>query len=116
MPLWFPQVSSDAFAGRVVQLLKFGRAAPRYDDVRTLGRFNVNTSVQKALRITEGIKAQFSAEASNVLNNTHFRPAMNAGLTRNMHPPDGRADRPWLKAGTIQNVRSSTDRTAIAAR
>ena len=86
----FLKYSSDAFAGRVVQLPNgsiapdiywFGTAEPRYDDVRTLGRFNVNMSVQKELRITERIKAQFSAEACNVLNKTQFRPAMNAGLT-----------------------------------
>ena len=81
----------------------FGTAAPRYDDVRTLGRFNVNMSVQKELRITERIKAQFSAEASNVLNNTQFRPAMNAALTGTFTNLTAAQTARGLKPGMIQN-------------
>jgi hypothetical protein len=85
----FLQYSSDAFRGRVVNTANgsiqpdiywYGNAANRYGDIRTPGRFNVNMSVQKEVAIREKLRLQFSAEASNLLNNPQFRPGLNAGL------------------------------------
>jgi len=82
----FLKYSSDAFRGRVVQfpngtigqdIYWFGTSAPRYDDVRGNGRFNVNMSLQKEFELPRRARLQFSAEASNVLNNTQFRPNLN---------------------------------------
>ena len=57
----------------------FGNADIRYGDVRGNGRWNVNMSVQKDIPIFEKVRMQFSADASNLFNNTQFRPNMNAG-------------------------------------
>jgi len=79
----FLKYSSDAVRGRVVQFPNgtigldpywFGTASMRYNDVRGFGRFNVNMSVQKEFALREKLRLQFSAEASNVLNSTQFRP------------------------------------------
>jgi hypothetical protein len=84
----FLKYSSDAFSGRTVQLPNgsiandiywWGDAALRYGDVRGNGRWNVNMSVQKEIPITEAVRFQISAEASNLFNNTQFRPVMTAG-------------------------------------
>jgi hypothetical protein len=108
----FLKYSSDAAAGRIVQFPNgsygqdvywFGTAAPRYGDVRTPGRFNVNMSVQKELGITERVKAQVSAEASNLLNNAQFRPALNAGLTAVFTNLSAAQTARGLKPGMIQN-------------
>jgi hypothetical protein len=81
--------SSDEFRGLTVQLANgkiapdiywFGTAANRYDDVRSPGRFNVNMAVQQEFAFTERLRAQRSAEASNLLNSAQFCPRVNAGL------------------------------------
>lgn len=84
----FLKYSSDAFQGRIVQfpngtiandIYWFGNSALRYGDVRGNGRWNVNMSLQKEIPLTEAVRFQISAEASNLFNNTQFRPQMNAG-------------------------------------
>lgn len=84
----FLKYSSDAFRGRVVNgadgrilpdIYWFGDAAQRYGDIRGLGRFNVNLSLQKEVPIRERLRLQISAEASNLLNNAQFRPNLAAG-------------------------------------
>ncbi len=84
----FLKYSSDAFSGRTVNLPN-GSIAPdiywwgtsdiRYGDVRGNGRWNVNMSVQKEIPIVERVRLQFSAEASNLFNNTQFQPTLNGG-------------------------------------
>jgi hypothetical protein len=108
----FLKYSSDAFSGRVVNLPN-GTLAPdvywwgtsdiRYGDIRGNGRWNVNMSLQKEVAIREQLRLQLSAEASNLFNNTQFRPQMNAGTgaTFTNVTPAQRAQ--GIRPGMLQN-------------
>jgi hypothetical protein len=108
----FLKYNSDAFTGRTVTLPNgsiapdvywFGTATTRYGDVRGNGRWNVNMSLQKQFAIREKLQFQLSAEASNLFNNTQFRPVMNTGLggTFTNVTPAQRAQ--GIRTGMVQN-------------
>ena len=108
----FMKYSSDAFAGRTVALPNgtlapdiywFGTAAHRYGDVRGNGRWNINMSLQKEFQITERVGMQFSAEASNLFNNTQFRPNMNAGLGATFVNVTPSQSAQGIRSGMVQN-------------
>jgi hypothetical protein len=108
----FLKYSSDAFRGRIVQfpngtigqdIYWFGTAAPRYDDVRGNGRFNVNMSLQKEFELPRRARLEVSAEASNVLNNAQFRPTLNLS-TGNIFTNVTAAQRAQgIQPGMVQN-------------
>lgn len=108
----FLKYSSDAFSGRTVNLPNgtvgpdiywWGNADIRYGDVRGNGRWNVNMSVQKQIPITEKVQMQFSAEASNLLNNTQFRPQMNAGTGATFTNLTAAQRAQGIRPGMLQN-------------
>ncbi len=78
----------DAFNGNVVRLANgnfandiywWGNAASRYADIRTVGRVNMNMSLQKMMRVGEQWEVTLSAEATNLFNNAQPRPEAFAG-------------------------------------
>lgn len=108
----FLKYSADAFSGRVVGLPNgnaapdvywFGTAASRYGDIRGPGRWNVNMSLQKQFPIGERLKLQISAEASNLINNTQFRPAMNLNLGGTFVNVNAAQRAQGVRPGMIQN-------------
>ncbi len=108
----FLKYSSDAFSGRTVQfpngttgndIYWYGTAAARYGDIRGNGRFNINLSLQKAFRIGERVSAQISAEASNLLNSTQFRPELNAGTGSTFTNVTAAQSAQGIKPGMLQN-------------
>lgn len=73
----------DAFAGRYVvtanggnrnDIYWFGNAALTYNDIRSDFRQNLNASLTRSFRIRERVRAEFQANASNLLNSSQFRP------------------------------------------
>jgi hypothetical protein len=73
----FLKYYSGAFQGRVVQLPNgnygadqnwVGTSATTYDALRGPGRFNIDLSVRRNIRITERVSLELSAESSNFLN------------------------------------------------
>ncbi len=108
----FLKYSADAFSGRLVttanggvqpDIYWFGSAALRYGDIRGNGRWNVNMSLQKEIPIRERLQLQFSAEASNLFNNTQFRPQMTAGLGSTFTAVSAAQAAQGIKPGMIQN-------------
>ncbi len=83
----FLKYNPDAFTGRVIEytaasgnpawisdLYWYGNAAQTYNDIRTDSRWNLNLSLQKTFAVTEKLKIDLSAQASNALNHTQWRP------------------------------------------
>ncbi len=108
----FLKYSSDAFSGRVVNLPNgtvandiywFGTSANRYGDIRGLGRWNVNMSLQKQLAIREALKLQISVEASNLFNNSQFRPNMSLNLGDTFTNLNALQRSQGIRPGMIQN-------------
>lgn len=108
----FLKYSSDAFSGRTVNLPNntiapdvywFGNAALRYGDVRGNGRWNVNMSLQKDIPVKERLRLQLSAEASNLLNNTQFRPNMTAGTGATFTNVSAAQRAQGIRPGMLQN-------------
>lgn len=73
----------DAFRGRTItapngavinDLYWYGNAAYTYDDIRTLGRKNLNLSLERTIRVRENLQFDLSAQVTNVFNNVQFRP------------------------------------------
>jgi trimeric autotransporter adhesin len=73
----------DAFAGSVVpdpnnagkylnNAYYVGDAAITYSDIRAPGRSNLDLSVSRLFKVTERISLEFSAHATNALNNAQF--------------------------------------------
>jgi trimeric autotransporter adhesin len=77
----FLKYNPDAFAGRVVitpngrivaDQYWFGNAQQVYDDIRTDPRFNIDLTIRRSFRISQGMTAEVGADAMNVLNHTQF--------------------------------------------
>jgi trimeric autotransporter adhesin len=49
-----------------------GDAAITYSDIRAPGRSNLDLSVSRLFKVTERISLEFSAHATNALNNAQF--------------------------------------------
>ncbi|MCS7024460.1 MAG: TonB-dependent receptor [Bryobacteraceae bacterium] len=108
----FLKYNVEAFRGRVVQfpngtfgpdIYWFGTADNRYGDIRGNGRFNINLSLQKEIAVRERLGLTFSAEASNLLNNTQFRPQLNAGLGNTFTNLSAAQIAQGLRPGMTQN-------------
>jgi hypothetical protein len=108
----FLKYSSDAFSGRTVTLPNgniapdvfwWGNSAIRYGDVRGNGRWNVNMSLQKEIPLVERVRMQFSAEASNLFNNTQFRPQLNAGTGATFTNVTAAQRAQGIQPGMLQN-------------
>jgi hypothetical protein len=85
----FLKFNPDAFRGRVLNLpgnrvvadtFWWGDSASTITALRNPGMTNINLSVDRRFGIKEGMWIEFSAQATNFLNHTQFRPAYNGGL------------------------------------
>jgi hypothetical protein len=85
----FLKYNPDAFmgmtaidaSGRAVQdVFWWGTAAPTYNDMRGPGRFNIDLSVRREFAITEQVRLEFAADATNVLNHTQLSGNYSGGL------------------------------------
>jgi hypothetical protein len=108
----FLKYNVDAFRGRTVTLPNgsiapdiywYGDAALRYGDIRGNGRWNVNMSLQKEIPIRERLRFQLSAEASNLLNNTQFRPQLNGGTGATFTNVSPAQAAQGIRPGNVQN-------------
>jgi trimeric autotransporter adhesin len=77
----FLKYYTGAFSGRVVQLPNgnynydqfwYGTMSPTLNDMRGPGRFNIDLSLRRSLKIREGIRLELAAESTNLLNNTQL--------------------------------------------
>jgi len=80
---------SGAFRGRVVTLPNgkynydqfwWGTASHNFTDIRTPGRFNIDLSLRRSIRIREGWDLELAAEATNLLNNRQLNGAYSGAL------------------------------------
>ncbi|MFN0101481.1 MAG: TonB-dependent receptor [Bryobacteraceae bacterium] len=108
----FLKYNVDAFSGRTVTLPNgsivpdvywWGTSDIRYGDVRGNGRWNANMSLQKEIPIHERVQMQISAEASNLFNNTQFRPVMNAGTGATFTNVTPAQNAQGIRPGMVQN-------------
>jgi hypothetical protein len=103
----------DAFQGNVVQLANgqfandiywWGTVAPRYSDIRTTGRTNLNLSVQKQFRFGERWEAVLSGESTNVTNSVQIRPeAFGGSLGAVIAQPNATQVSQGVKPGMVAN-------------
>lgn len=105
----FLKYNPDAFSGRTVQLPNgtiandiywFGNAAARYNDVRGVGYYNHNVSLQKDIPIWDRVNMTFSAEATNLWNRAQFTGTVNAGTGNIFIAPNASRG---IQPGMIQN-------------
>jgi len=85
----FLKYNIDAFAGRVVagpsgapiaDIFWYGDAAATYADMRSNSIWNANMALEKTFRFGERYSLNLSAQATNVFNNTQFRPGLNSSF------------------------------------
>jgi Carboxypeptidase regulatory-like domain len=85
----FLKYNIDAFRGRVVagpngraiaDIFWYGNAAATYGEMRSNPVWNLNMSLDKTVRWGERYSLNFSAQATNVLNHTQFKPGLNASF------------------------------------
>ena len=85
----FLKYYSGAFTGRVVMLPNgkygadqnwVGTSATAFDNMRGPGRFNIDLSVRKSVKITERVALELSAESSNFLNGAQLNSNYNGNL------------------------------------
>jgi trimeric autotransporter adhesin len=113
----FLKYDSSAFQGRVVQLPNgtfgadqnwVGTSATSFDWLRGPGRFNIDMSLRRDIRLNERFSVEISAAASNLLNNTQLSGNFTGGLgatvvapnaSRGLKPGMGASDT-WGTIGT----------------
>jgi len=80
---------TGAFSGRVVQLANgnynadqfwYGTVSNTLDAIRCPGRFNIDLSLRRTIKIREGISLELAAESTNVLNSTQLSGAYTGAL------------------------------------
>ncbi|MFB3777752.1 MAG: TonB-dependent receptor domain-containing protein [Bryobacteraceae bacterium] len=77
----FLKYYSGAFQGRVIKLPNgsygadqnwFGTSATAWETMRGPGRFNIDLTLRRSVRLTERFSVEVSAEAANLLNNVQL--------------------------------------------
>lgn len=85
----FLKYNPDAFRAATVQVpdgrfisdaFWYGDSAPTFGDIRQPGLHNINLTVDRAFRLTERVRFEFSAQASNLFNHMQLRPIYTSGL------------------------------------
>lgn len=80
----FLKYSADIARGSVVQLPNgnfvndifwFGNMALSYSNIRSFGINNFNLSLDRVFSLTEKVRMEFSAQATNFFNHTQFSPS-----------------------------------------
>jgi hypothetical protein len=116
----FLKYNIDAFRGRVVRgangneiadVFWYGNAAATYGELRSNPNWNLNMALDKTFSWGERYSINFSAQATNVLNHTQFKPGINAtfGATVTKAFVDNPANRAdpvlsTLKIGDLQDT------------
>jgi trimeric autotransporter adhesin len=104
----------DAFRGRTVNLANgtlapdiywYGTSALRYNDIRGVGYYNHNLSLQKEFPIFERVRATFSAEATNLWNRAQFTGTITGGTGNIFTAPNAARG---VTPGMIQNENFGT--------
>ena len=98
----FLKYNPDAFAGQVITLPNgqtladvhwWGNAAQSYDALRQPNLNNLNVGVDRVFRLQERLQLEFSAQVTNILNHTQFRPTFNGNLGNTQTNPNPAAGR-----------------------
>jgi hypothetical protein len=85
----FLKYYTGAFRGRVVQLPNgnynsdqfwYGSVSNTLNDMRGPGRFNIDLSLRRSIKIREGIRLELAAETTNLLNNTQLSGVYSGAL------------------------------------
>jgi hypothetical protein len=85
----FLKYNIDAFAGRVVtgpngipipDLFWYGTSAATFGDMRSNATWNVNMSMEKSFKMWERFSVNLAAQATNLFNNTQFKPGLNTSF------------------------------------
>ncbi|HZR27678.1 MAG TPA: TonB-dependent receptor [Terriglobales bacterium] len=113
----FLKYNIDAFTARVVtgadgktilpDVFWYGSASPTFSDMRSNPTWNMNMSLEKNFRIRERYSFSISGQATNLFNNTQFKPGLNATfgptvVTSNLATSGG------AKIGQLQDNNSAT--------
>jgi hypothetical protein len=117
----FLKYNIDAFRGRVVagpngkaiaDIFWYGDAAATYGELRSNPVWNLNIALDKSFRWGERYSLNLSAQATNVLNHTQFKPGLNAafGATVTQSFLDANPTSK-LKVGDLQDTPSNTTNT-----
>jgi hypothetical protein len=71
-------------AGIVPDIYWYGNSANAYDGLRAPGRFNIDLSLRRTIKIRENVELQIAVDATNFLNHTQYvsipGPTINSGL------------------------------------
>jgi outer membrane receptor protein involved in Fe transport len=85
----FLKYNIDAFAGRTVttpngtvvpDLFWYGTSAATFGDMRSNSTWNVNMSLEKSFKMWERYSVNLAAQATNLFNNTQFKPGLNTSF------------------------------------
>jgi trimeric autotransporter adhesin len=91
----FLKYNIDAFAGRVVtgpngaaipDLFWYGTSAATFGDLRSNPTWNTNLSLEKSFKVWERYSINLAAQATNLFNNTQFRPGLNTSFGATVLP------------------------------
>jgi hypothetical protein len=91
----FLKYNIDAFAGRIVttpngavvpDLFWYGTSAATFGNVRSNSFWNLNMSLEKSFTVWEKYAISVAAQATNLFNNTQFKPGLNMSFGATVLP------------------------------
>jgi outer membrane receptor protein involved in Fe transport len=91
----FLKYNIDAFAGRTVttpngsvvpDLFWYGSSAATFGDMRSNAIWNANMSLEKSFKMRERYSVNVAAQATNLFNNTQFKPGLNTSFGATVLP------------------------------
>jgi outer membrane receptor protein involved in Fe transport len=91
----FLKYNIDAFAGRtlttpngavVPDLFWYGTSAATFGDMRSNPTWNTNMSLEKSFKVRERYSINIAAQATNLFNNTQFRPGLSTAFGATVLP------------------------------
>ena len=110
----FLKYNIDAFQGRIVStpngstiadLFWYGTSAATFNALRAPSSWNLNMSLEKSFKLGEKFGLEFSAQTTNVLNHTQFKPGINTSFGGTVLPATLTANPTLnLKLGQLQDV------------
>jgi len=115
----FLKYNIDAFAGRIVagpngkaipDVFWYGSSAATFDGMRSNSIWNMNMSLEKSFKMWERYAVSIAAQATNVFNNTQFKPGISStfGATVVQSTLDNAANAPLkLKLGQLLDTAST---------
>jgi trimeric autotransporter adhesin len=116
----FLKYNVDAFAGRtaptpngsvVADLFWYGTSAATFGDMRSNPTWNVNMSLEKSFKMWERYSVNLAAQATNLFNNTQFKPGLNTSFGATVLPATIK-DNPTLNLKVGQLLDTPTNSTS----